>query len=484
MKEGSKMKASLFQIFKRNLMVRGLALVFFVGLMVTGCMVGPKYARPEVSQTESFVNKNKFVNDQDSVLNLKWFELFGDEVLIAVIDSALNNNLDLKIAMARIEESRALYGFSKADLFPQFGYGISAGSNNISEQVTDQIGLQGSTITNYQALGNVSWEIDIWGKIRHSKRAALNELLASMEARKAIQSTLISDVAALYFQLRDFDNRLVIARSTVASRQKYYDKMEARFNGGDISELDLLQSEQQLRDAQAAVPNFERQVAFTTHALNVLLGQSTQPVLRGLENVDQPAAPIIPSGIPSTLLEQRPDVKGAEFVYMASVERIGVAQAARFPSLSLTGNLGVASGDLSSLLTGSAATSAIAGNLVGPIFQFGKNKRRVEAQQYVAEAAMHNYVNTYLIALADVENSLVAVETFKTEYDARILQLTAAARNLELSRARYDNGFTSYLEVLIAESNLFSASLAASSVRAQQLNSSVTLYRALGGGWQ
>ena len=174
-----------------------------------------------------------------------------------------------------------------------------------------------------------------------------------------------------------------------------------------------------------------------------------------------------------------PDIKQAEYYYIAEVERIGVAEALRFPSLSLTGSLGVASGDLSNLLAGSAVTSAIAANLVGPIFQFGKNKRRVEAQRYATEAAMNNYIKTYLVALADVENSLVAVETFKQEYEFRLLQLSSASRNLELSRARYDNGFTSYLEVLIAESNLFSASLAASAVRAQQLNSSVTLYRAL-----
>jgi multidrug efflux system outer membrane protein len=260
--------------------------------------------------------------------------------------------------------------------------------------------------------------------------------------------------------------------------------MKSRFQGGDISELELLQSEQQLRDAQAAVPNFQRQIAFTEHALNVLLGQRTLSINRGLKNIDQPQAPVIPSGLPSTLLEQRPDVKLAEYTYVAEVERIGVAQALRFPSLSLTVVLGAASSDLSTLTGGSAVTSQITGGLLGPIFNFGKNIRRVEAQRKVAEQSMYNYVNTYLIALADVENSLVAVQTFRTEYEARQLQFIAAQRNLELSRARYDNGFTSYLEVLIAESNLFSASLSASSVRAQQLSASVTLYRSLGGGWE
>ncbi|MDH4057715.1 MAG: TolC family protein [Cyclobacteriaceae bacterium] len=235
-----------------------------------------------------------------------------------------------------------------------------------------------------------------------------------------------------------------------------------------------------MRDALASVPNFNRQVAFTVHALNVLLGQRTQPIGRGLNNIDQPDAPVIPSGLHSTLLEQRPEVKFAEYVYIANVERIGVAQAQRFPSLSLTGLFGAASSDLSTFTTGGAVTSQITAGLMGPIFNFGKNLRRVEAQKMVAEQFMYRYVNTYLIALADVENSLVAVETFRTEYDARQLQMAAAQRNLLLSRARYDNGFTSYLEVMFAASNLFTASLATSSVRAQQLTASVTLYRSLG----
>lgn len=453
----------------------------FLGIVVSSCMVGPKYRRPKLDPAPSYTNKNEFVTDRDSVLNLKWFRLFGDEVLVNLIDTALKNNLDIKIAIARIEEGRALYGFSKADLFPQIGYSLSASSTNTSNEIGQG---EVDTRSTYEALGNVSWEIDIWGKIRHANRAALNQLLASMEARKAIQSTLISDVASLYFQLRDFDNRLEIAQNTVLSRQDYYDKMKSRFEGGDISELDLLQSEQQLRDAQAAVPNFERQVAFTEHALNVLLGQRTLPIMRGIKNLDQPLAPIIPTGLPSTLLEQRPDVKFAEFNYVTEVERIGVAQALRFPALSLTGYLGTATSDLSTITDGSALTSNITASLLGPIFNFGKNVRRVAAQRKVAEQSMYRYVRSYLVALADVENSLVAIRTFQTEYEARQLQSEAAQKNLELSRARYDNGFTSYLEVLIAESNLFSASLAASAVRAQQLSASVTLYRSLGGGWE
>ncbi|NJN42228.1 MAG: efflux transporter outer membrane subunit [Flammeovirgaceae bacterium] len=358
--------------------MKGFISLIALAMIVSGCLVGPKYNRPELELESSFVNKNEFVTELDTINNLKWFELFGDEVLISLIDTALRNNLDLKIAIARIEENRAMYGFTKADLFPKFGYDFSASGRQLSDQVRDQTNLQQNNLSTYQGFGTLSWEIDLWGKIRHSKRAALNQLLASEEGKKAVQSTLVSDVAAQYFQIRDFDNRLKIAQRTVISRQEYYDKMKARFEGGDISELDLLQSEQQLRDAQAAIPAFQRNVAFSEHALNVLLGQSTKPILRGLENADQPEAPVIPSGLPSTLLMQRPDVRLAEFTYMAEVENIGVAQALRFPSLSLTGAFGVASTDLTSFFSGSAVTSSIAGSLMGPIFEFGKIKEELK----------------------------------------------------------------------------------------------------------
>lgn len=461
--------------------MKKILITLLLAICVSGCMVGPKYSRAKLDKAPSYTNLNDRVTEKDSILNLKWFKLFGDQVLIGLIDTALKNNLNLKIAIARIEEGRALYGVSKADLFPKIGYVAGASSRNIS----DEVGL--GTINPNQrivALGNVSWELDVWGRIRHSNRAALNQLLASIEGKKAVQSTLVSDVATLYFQLRDFDNRLDIANSTVVSRQEYYSKMKARFNGGDISELDLLQSEQQLREAQAMVPNFVRQVAFLEHALNVILGQRTMSIPRGLRNIEQPEAPLIPAGLPSTLLEQRPDIKLAEYNYVTEVERIGIAQAMRFPTLSLTGYAGGLSDDLSTLTSPGAVTTNITGRLIGPIFNFGKNVRRVEAQKKVAEQSMYRYVNTYLTALADVENSLVAVTTFQTEYEARQLQLQAALKNLELSRARYDNGFTSYLEVLVAENFLFSAGLSTSAVRSQQLSSSVTLYRSLGGGWE
>ncbi len=455
--------------------------LLFIGVFAGGCMVGPNYQRPTTESQDSYVNKSEYISEQDSILNLKWFDLFEDDVLIGLIDTALKNNYDLKIAIARVEQSRALYGFSKADLFPAIGYGVQGGTTNLSDNTfLGEIPAQ----SNYQLLGNVSWEIDVWGKIRRSNRAAYNELLASMEGQKAVQSTLVSDVASLYFQLRDFDNRLEISRSTLISRQEYYHKMNERFNGGDISELDLLQSEQQLREAEASIPFFERQVAFIAHALNVLLGKSTSPVSRGLTNLEQPEPPIIPAGLPSTLLSQRPDLRQAEYLFMAEVERIGVSQALRFPSFSLTGYLGVSSSELSNITASGSMTSSIIGSAMGPIFNFGKNKRRVDAQRKAAEAAQYQYQKTLLTALADVENSLVAIQTFRTESSARQLQLAAAERNLQLSRARYDEGYTSYLEVLIAESNLFNAALSASSVRAQELSATVTLYRSLGGGWQ
>ena len=461
--------------------MKRIILFFTFCLTLSGCMMGPNYKRTTLPAQEEYLNKSSWVNAQDSIVNLKWFSLFQDSTLIRLIRTGLRNNLDLKIAIARVEQSRALYGMSKADLFPALGYNVKAGPTNQS----DLIGFgKVPTTWNYQVLGNVSWELDVWGKIRRSNRAALNQVLAANEAQHAIQSTLVSDIAGLYFQLRDLDNRIDIAKNTLKSRQEYYNKMKERFEGGDISELDLLQSEQQLREAQASIPSFERQLAITEHTLNVVLGQPTQSIERGYKNLDQPESPIIPTGLPSQLLTNRPDIRLAEYNYIAETERIGVAQALRLPSFSLTGFLGVASNDLSTITTSNAITTSLIGTALGPIFNFGKNLRRVESQKKATEIAFSQYQKSYLVALAEVENALVAIQTYRTELSARQQQYLAAQKNLALSKERYDAGYTSYLEVLIAESNMFNAGLATSAIKAQQLNATVTLYRALGGGWE
>jgi multidrug efflux system outer membrane protein len=445
-----------------------VALVF-----LSGCMVGPKYSRPQQATPSAYYEANSSIDTAGSVANLKWFDLYQDPALRALLDSTLRNNLDLRIAVARIDQAREFYGISKAQLYPSLGYNVSA-SENFSNN--------GSASSFSMGLG-LSWELDIWGKIRHARNAALDELLASEEGMKAVKSTLVASMATAYFQLRDYDNRLSISRSTVKVRQESLELLQQRFEKGYISEWDVLQAKQLVADAQASVAAYERAVALTEHVMCTLMAATPKQLARGLQNMEQPKPPIIPAGLPSSVLEQRPDVRQAEYLYMREVEKIGVAQAMRFPSLQLTGLLGVASGDISGLLTADAMTGSIAAGLLGPVFEFNKNKRRVSAQQKAAEAAALNYTQTNIQAIQEVEDALVAIETLTKELVARDQQVDAARKVVALSQARYDSGFTSYLELLDAQRTLFQTELLASAIRQQQLSAYVELYRALGGGW-
>ena len=439
-------------------------------VILTSCMVGKKYTRPEVTAPQSWSAENKYINTPDSISNLKWFNIFNDPVLNSLIDTALVYNYNLANAALRIEQARATYGIAKADLMPSAGYSAGAELNSYKAN-------------NFNIVATASWEIDFWGKLRHAKNAAMDEMLATEEGLKTVTTTLISDVATFYFQMRDLDNRLVIAQRTLVSRTEYFNLVNARFKGGDVSELDMLQADQQLSIAKATVNSVKRQLNASERSLNILLGQTPKMIARGLENTDQQVVPVIPAGLPSSLLEQRPDVKQAEYLLMAETERIGVTQAMRLPSFSLTGMLGLASPDISNLLTGDAFISSASAGILGPIFAFGANKRRVEIQKYQAEIAANNYLNTYVSALGEVENALVSIETYTDEFEARKHQAEAASKSLMLSQERYKSGYTDYLEVLIAENSMLDSELLASQIKAQQLSSYIYLYRALGGGW-
>jgi multidrug efflux system outer membrane protein len=438
--------------------------------ILSSCMVGKKYSRPEMPAPATWQAQNKYINAPDSISQLKWFQIFNDTVLNNLIETALMYNYDLASAAARIEQARAAYGIAKADLMPSVGY--SAGAS-----------LNSHTSNDFNVMATASWEIDFFGKLRHAKKAAYAEILASEEGLKTVTTTLISDVSTYYFLMRDLDNRLAIAQRSVESRNEYFNLVNARFKGGDVSELDMLQADQQLQVAIATAQSVKRQLNAAERSLNILLGQTPQSIARGIENADQQVVDVIPGGLPSSLLEQRPDIRQAEYLLEAETERIGVTQAMRFPSVSLTGFLGLASADLSSLISNEAFISNATAGILGPIFNFGANKRRVEIQQKQAELAANYYFSTYLSALGEVESALVSIETYAGEYEARKKQAESASRWLMLSRERYNSGYSDYLEVLIAENAMLESELQASATRAQQLSSYIYLYRTLGGGW-
>jgi multidrug efflux system outer membrane protein len=329
----------------------------------------------------------------------------------------------------------------------------------------------------------LNWELDIWGKLRHQTRASVDDFLSTKENRDALQVSLVAEVASDYFLLRDLDNRLLIAESTLAGRKENTRLIKDKFEHGYISELDLLQAKQQEAIAAATVPSFRRQIILTENAIRILDALGPGPITRGATNYDQILSPDIPVGLPSQLLERRPDVMASEFALQAQFERIGVAEANRFPTISLTGALGFASPQLSTLLTNKGFVANGFGSLVGPLFNFGQNKKLVEVERRRTEALYYQYQQTALNAFADVDNALASYRNLDEEHSQRKLQVEAAAKALVLSQARYDNGYTSYLEVIIMQTNLFDAQLEESITMQQKLNSIVSLYKALGGGW-
>jgi multidrug efflux system outer membrane protein len=437
--------------------------------------VGPNFQKPVVNAPEKY----RFdYSGEDSAAIMEWWTLFHDPVLDSLISTAIRENRDVKVAASRIEEARYSVKYNAADMWPRFGY-----EGNLTWGNLNPILSSGSTgsVGNYYAAPYLSWEIDIWGKYRRATESARDEMFASEFAHRGIIISLISEVAKNYFELLDFQNRLEITRNTLKTRQAYLNVMQERYNKGVIAEIDLNQAQIQEAIAAAAIPQYERLVAQSEHILSILLGKNPGPIALQYTLSQQTIPPDIPPGLPSTLVERRPDIMEAEYMVAAQNARIGIAQAMRFPSFSLTGLFGAASPDLT--LSAASAAWSVSGSLLGPIFNFGKNKARVEVERKRTEQAYLMYDQSVLNAFREVEDALTGVSTYDDQYLAVERQRIAAANAAMLSRARYDEGLTSYLEVLDSERTLFDADLNASQVFQLWLNSYVYLYKSLGGGW-
>ena len=446
-----------------------ILLLVTLSFLPISCLVGPKYKAPELQEANQY-RLSQTADTTASIINVKWFDIFNDEVLKGLITKGIQNNYDLKIAISRLDQAKANLGFTKANVLPTFQY---SGGVNTAETI-----FQPSTM-----VANMSWEIDFWGKLRHENRAVQNELLATEEARKTVMAGLVSDIATAYFQLRDLDNQLEITKQTLKTRQDSYVIITDRFKSGYTSELDKVQIEQQVAIAEAAIPNIKRQITVLENTISILIGQIPAPIERGKPNKEQLMVTNLPLSIPSSLLQNRPDVKRAELQYIAANERIGVAQAMRFPSFNIAAFAGFASAKVGDLFDSGSYNQNASAGVVGPIFQFGKNRRRVEINRQIAEQSKLNYQKTYLVAIGEVENAIQNVSTFKEEFEARSRQVAAAKKNYELSYARYYNGYVSYLEVLDVQRSLFDAEISLSQLSQRQLTAMVQLYKALGGGW-
>ena len=448
-------------------------------VLLGGCTLGPDYERPELDLPAGYVQP---VEEGASFANTPWWELFEDPELKYLVELALIENQDLGIAVARIEEFRALLGITRADQFPTVDIGATGARQSPSQNAFPG-NLVDGYIDNYRLSGDVFYEVDLFGRFRRSTEAARAELLAVEENRRNITISLISSVASTYMLLRDLDAQLEIARRTEATRAESLRIITARFEQGTLPKLDVNQAEIQLAVASAAIAAAERAVAQTEHSLSVLIGRNPGPITRGLSLKAQTIPPNIPAGLPSELLQRRPDVLASEASLAAQTARIGVAEALRWPSISLTGSLGVESSDLSGLTDSGSDFWNFGGSIVQPLFNSGRNRDRVNAEIARQEQALLSYEQTVLRAFAEVEDALVAVRTYRMEHEARTMQVAAARNAATLSRARYDGGVTSFLEVLDIERSLFNAELSESQTLRLYINSIVELFKALGGGW-
>ncbi len=457
-------------------LTKGNIIIVLIGLfLIQSCKVGPNYLQPE-DTTDTSYRYTKL--DTDSIINLKWWELFNDPVLDTLIITALRNNKNVLIAASRVEQARANVGFNKADMGPKIG--VNAGANR--GDYVNGIGRLNSTTSSFLTTAVANWELDFWGKYRRATEAAQAELLASLYGKRALEIALISEVAINYFQLIDFKARLDISRNTLALRDSTLQIIQARFDEGYTHIIDVNQAEIQKAITQVSIPQFKRSIAFAEHNLSILLGKAPDSVktLKTLKEYKLPDS--IPTGIPSEILQRRPDILESQEYYRAQNARVGVAQAMRFPSISLTGLLGLGSNDLSNLISNGLGWS-VGGSLTGPLFEWGKNKNRVELERARAQESLLIYENTVLNALLEVDNSLVGLATLKEELSANDLMVRAAENASYLSRERYYQGVTSYLEVIENQRQEFDARLAYSENYQRLLNAYIALYKSLGGGW-
>jgi multidrug efflux system outer membrane protein len=448
-------------------------------LLFEACKVGPNFKtqRSEIDSAAVYRFDSLQMAMTDSVLNISWWELFDDPIVDTLIRIGLKENKDVLIASSRIEQAMAQLGYTKAQIWPSIGYQAGVLRGNVFQ------GLPSENAQNiFSGFGTLNWELDFWGKFRRSNEVARAELVATEFGRRTVQIGLISSLAGTYYQLLDYRWRERIARKTLELRQASLDIIQARYEKGIVPEIDLNQAQIQRAIAASAIPFYQRQVAQTENALSILLGRNPGPVLLGKELEYQDFPPDIPVGLPSMLMERRPDILQAEALLHAQTARVGVAVAQRFPAISLTGLFGVASTDISSLTANGAAFNAGA-TLLGPLFEFGKNKRRVEIERKKAEQALFEYERTVITAFREVEDALVGIHALKDELEARRNHVAAAQNAQRLSAERYDKGVTSYLELIESQRQAFEAELNLSDVTQKLFYGYVQLYKALGGGW-
>ena len=461
--------------------------IFAAGLIFiafTGCTVGPRYKRPVADVPPAYrgiEQENAGKTEAASLADQKWWELFQDQQLQQLIHTAIEQNYDVRIAAARVLEAQAQLGITRANQFPQANAGAVSDVARNPSVPTLPVATNNSAA---QLSLSAVWELDFWGKFRRATEAARANLLASEWAKQQVISTLVSNVATAYFQLRELDLELEVSQQTLASRQDSLKLTQLLADHGATSLLDVRQAEQLVYTAAEQVPDLQRRIQQQENLISTLIGKNPGDIARGLKLTEQPHLPQVPAGLPSALLERRPDIRQVEEQLVAFNAQIGVAKAAYFPQITLTGDAGYQSDALGRLFTGPAGFFSFGGTLAQPLFAGGRIRSGVKLAEAQKDEAVLTYKKTIQTAFQDVSDSLIAYEKDQEFRQQQQLLTNAAEDAAKLSDVRYKGGATSYLEVLTNQTNYFSAQLNLAQAQLNELNALVQLYRSLGGGWQ
>jgi outer membrane protein, multidrug efflux system len=491
-------KTTHFQSLNLRLTTRqtrhGFATAFAVTLLsfaLAGCRVGPNYARPAATTPQAYRGTlAPDISDQaaeSSIADKNWSSVFEDQTLRQLVDEALANNLDLQIAAKRILQAQAQVGIVRSDQLPSLSGG---GSYNGFQEPPGLAGTKADGSPGNRSFhggglsANAAWNLDFWGLYRRQSEAARAELLATEWAQKATRSSLVEGVASAYFRLRSLDAQLDVTNKTIEARRDSLKLVTSLEKYGAGSLADTRQAEELLHAAQANLPEIRRQIALQENTISILLGHNPEAIIRGLPVDRQPHPLQLPVGLPSELIERRPDIRQAEAKLIAANARIGVAKAQFFPNISLTGAGGSSSNQLQTVLSGKNAYWYAAGSLSEPIFDGGRIRSNYHLSKAAEEEALLAYRKVILDALRDVSNSLVTYRESHEHRDERAAQVTAASDAVRLARLRYSGGDTSYLEVLTTDTNLYDAQLNLAQAQEEEATSLVQLYAALGGGWK
>ena len=460
--------------------MRTLAAPALIGAVLVGCAVGPDYQRPKIDVPEQW--RIDYPKAAD-VANTKWWEQFGDPALNQLIDEALRENRDVRAAAARVDQFIGALATTRSQFFPQIGYSGDASRNRVSRRGATPIppGVD-PTYTLYQGALNASWQIDLFGRVRRQSEAAQAQVLASEQGRRGVILSVVTTTAASYIALRGLDRQLEISRATAKNYADTLNIFQLRFKGGATSEVELLQVQSQYQQALAAIPALELRIAAQENLISILVGRNPGPVPRD-KTIDELTPPSIPADLPSTLLERRPDIMQAEQTLVAANASIGIARSLYFPSLSLTGLLGSVSTASTDFLSGPARAWSVAADLTGPIFTFGGIKGQVNTAEAAQREAVAFYQQTILNAFRETNDALIGTQKDLEQAEAQAKRVIALREYARLSKLRFDNGATSYLEVIYSQNELFAAELAAVDSQSARLADIIDVYKAVGGGW-